>query len=138
MTQQYKGFFVDSGTLKIDLEEDHWVEIQTEMSIGDWERYEAGMLQIIAENEADNSAPRSIRRRQQRQNSKNNTHIKMSAGLLELLEINIKSWSFENVPVNRANISKLRNTYANRILEVIQEQNPENPLDPTSLEQSQT
>ena len=138
MTQQYKGFFVDSGTLKVDLEEDHWVEIKTEMSIGDWERYEAGMLQIVAESEAENSVPRSIRRRQQRQNSKNNTQIKMSAGLLELLEINIKSWSFENVPVNRDNISRLRNMHANRILEVIQEQNPENPLDPASLERSQT
>ena len=138
MTQQYKGFFVDSGTLKVDLEEDHWVEIKTEMSIGDWERYEAGMLQIVAESEAENSVPRSIRRRQQRQNSKNNTQIKMSAWLLELLEINIKSWSFENVPVNRDNISRLRNMHANRILEVIQEQNPENPLDPASLERSQT
>ena len=108
------------------------------MSIGDWERYEAGMLQIVAESEAENSVPRSIRRRQQRQNSKNNTQIKMSAGLLELLEINIKSWSFENVPVNRDNISRLRNMHANRILEVILEQNPENPLDPASLERSQT
>ena len=85
MTQQYKGFFVDSGTLKVDLEEDHWVEIKTEMSIGDWERYEAGMLQIVAESEAENSVPRSIRRRQQRQNSKNNTHSIKYLGLKDPL-----------------------------------------------------
>lgn len=131
MTQQYSSFFVDSGTNQIPLGKDHWIEIKSEMSIGDWERYEGSMLQIVAEQETGN-ANRAIRRRQQKQNN-NPTQIKMTAGLLELLEINIKAWSFEDVPLNRNNISKLRNTHANIILEAIQERNPDNPLEQKAI-----
>mgnify|MGYP003146904258 FL=1 len=131
MTQQYSSFFVDSGTNQIPLGKDHWIEIKSEMSIGDWERYEGSMLQIVAEQETGN-ANRAIRRRQQKQNN-NPTQIKMTAGLLELLEINIKAWSFEDVPLNRNNISKLRNTHANIILEAIQVRNPDNPLEQKAI-----
>ena len=131
MTQQYSSFFVDSGTNQIPLGKDHWIEIKSEMSIGDWERYEGSMLQIVAEQETGN-ANRAIRRRQQKQNN-NPTQIKMTAGLLELLEINIKAWSFEDVPVNRNNISQLRNTHANIILEAIQVRNPDNPLEQKAI-----
>lgn len=131
MTQQYSSFFVDSGTNQIPLGKDHWIEIKSEMSIGDWERYEGSMLQIVAEQETGN-ANRAIRRRQQKQNN-NPTQIKMTAGLLELLEINIKAWSFEDVPLNRNNISQLRNTHANIILEAIQVRNPDNPLEQRAI-----
>ena len=133
MTQQYSSFFVDSGTNQISLGKDHWVEIKSEMSIGDWERYEGSMLQIVAENEVSQNGNRAIRRRSKRDNNSSNTQIKMSAGLLELLEINIKSWSFEDVPVNRNNISQLRNEHANFILEAIQVRNPDNPLEQTAI-----
>ena len=128
MTQQYSSFFVNTGTDRIPLEKDHWVDIKAEMSIGDWERYEGSMLQIIAEESAANNSNRAMRRRAQRQNNKA-PEIRMNAGLLELLEINIQAWSFEDVPLSRTNISQLRNVHANTVLEAIQERNPDNPLE---------
>ena len=137
MTQQYSSFFVDEGVTRVTLEKDEWVEIKNEMSIGDWEQYEGSMLQIIAEEESANTGNRALRRRNQRQQNSAQT-IKMSAGLLELLHINIKGWSFEDVPLNKKNISKLKERFASKILDAIQEQNPDNPLAQASLTTQQT
>ena len=103
MTQQYSSFFVDEGVTRVELEKGEWVEVKNEMSIGDWEQYEGSMLQIIAEEESANTGNRALRRRNQRQQNSAQT-IKMSAGILELLYINIKGWSFEDVPINKKNI----------------------------------
>lgn len=138
MTQQYTGFFVNTGTIQVELSDEQSVEIKAEMSIGDWERYEGSMLQIVAENEVAQNGNRAIRRRQQKEAASNKTQVKMSAGLLELLEINIVSWTFADVPVNRSNISKLRNEHANKILDAIQGQNPDNPLDPNQSYSAET
>ena len=127
MTQQYSSFFVDEGVTRVELEKGEWVEVKNEMSIGDWEQYEGSMLQIIAEEESANTGNRALRRRNQRQQNSAQT-IKMSAGILELLYINIKGWSFEVVPINKKNISKLKERFATKILDAIQEQNPDNPL----------
>ena len=127
MTQQYSSFFVDEGVTRVELEKGEWVEVKNEMSIGDWEQYEGSMLQIIAEEESANTGNRALRRRNQRQQNSAQT-IKMSAGILELLYINIKGWSFEDVPINKKNISKLKERFATKILDAIQEQNPDNPL----------
>ena len=127
MTQQYSSFFVDEGVTRVELEKGEWVEVKNEMSIGDWEQYEGSMLQIIAEEESANTGNRALRRRNQRQQNNAQT-IKMSAGILELLYINIKGWSFEVVPINKKNISKLKERFASKILDAIQEQNPDNPL----------
>ena len=127
MTQQYSSFFVDEGVTRVELEKGEWVEVKNEMSIGDWEQYEGSMLQIIAEEESANTGNRALRRRNQRQQNSAQT-IKMSAGILELLYINIKGWSFEDVPINKKNISKLKERFASKILDAIQEQNPDNPL----------
>ena len=127
MTQQYSSFFVDEGVTRGELEKGEWVEVKNEMSIGDWEQYEGSMLQIIAEEESANTGNRALRRRNQRQQNSAQT-IKMSAGILELLYINIKGWSFEDVPINKKNISKLKERFATKIMDAIQEQNPDNPL----------
>jgi hypothetical protein len=122
----YPDFFVGSQTIRINISKDHWVDVKTEMSIGDWEKYEAAMLQITAED----SGNRDSRRRGMRgsQRSQAIPQIKMGAGLLDLLEINIVQWSFEEVPINRDNIAKIKEPQAQIILDRIGELNPDNPL----------
>jgi hypothetical protein len=122
----YPDFFVSSQTTRIDISKDHWVDVKTEMSIGDWEKYEAAMLQITAEE----SSNRDSRRRGMRgsQRSQAAPQIKMGAGLLDLLEINIVQWSFEEVTINRDNIAKIKEPQAQIILDRIGELNPDNPL----------
>lgn len=117
-------FFVDSEAFRIDLEDSQWVEIKSEMSIGDWEIYEAGLLQIEAEaTVASNRAERRARGRQVTAAPS----FKLRAGYLALLEINILRWSFPQEPT-KEQISRLREPVASRILATIDERNPSNPL----------
>ncbi len=116
--------FVEKGSRRIDLEDGDWVEIKSIMSIGDWERYEASLVQMVAEQNAE-QGNREFRRRQRGVTT--GRGLKMSAGYLELLEINIVDWSAEQ-PLTRANIAELKPDIASQILDSIDELNPNSPL----------
>jgi|TARA_Y100000310_G_scaffold94472_1_gene92114 hypothetical protein len=131
MTTSYPKFFVDSNaTTRIDLEDNQYIDIKKEMSLGDYETYEASLLQIEAESENGTSS-RAMRRRGQanRQADQKPPKMKLQAGYVDLLLVNIVSWSFENVPVTRVNIEKLSSDVSEIIVSAIQEANPINPLE---------
>lgn len=115
--------FVEQGSKRIDLDDNDWVEIKSIMSIGDWERYEASFVQMVAEDAAA-QGNREFRRRQRGTTSR---ELKMSAGYLELLEINLINWSAEQ-PLTRANIAELKPEVASQILDAIEGLNPDSPL----------
>jgi hypothetical protein len=130
----HSKFFTDSATTKVDLEDDQWIELKSEMSIGDWEKYESAMLQIEADTGTNGNRAtrrRSIRGQQQQEQSPGK--LKLNAGYVNLLEINIASWSFEGVELSRENISKLKAPVTDILIDAIGENNPTNPLGQGSL-----
>jgi hypothetical protein len=141
MTSKYLDFFVDSQTTRVGLTDDHWVDIKSEMSIGDWEIYEASILQIVPDTEEVPNRAQSRRRGfRDKDEAGTPSKVKMGAGYLDLLAINIVSWSFEGVHLNRSTIGKLKNAWASQVITAIEGLNPENPLgqDSTTLQTSPT
>lgn len=135
MTSAYPSFFVDSNaTTRISLDADQWIDIKKEMSLGDFETYEASLLQI--EHEPENGTTRAMRRRGQanRQSDQKPAKMKLQAGYVDLLVVNVTAWSFDNVPVTRANIERLSSSIAEILVNAIQEANPINPLESAGQE----
>lgn len=132
---QYDKYFVGSETKRVDLEDGHWVEIKSELDTGDWERIDSSMLQYVAEG--NGNLNRQERRRLGRSNQDPNqvTNLRVRAGNIEILEVLIKSWSFQNVPITRETIGKLKEEWSAKILESANEGVTESPLAPTSGEE---
>lgn len=126
--QQYSKFFASAETKRVDLEDGQWVDIKAELSVGDWEKIDASMLQYMAESNGGN---RQERRRLSRGKTGAeqvaNVRIK-GAGNIEVLEVLIVAWSFENVDINRNSISKLKETWTEKILAAADEEPSESPL----------
>ena len=133
---KYEKFFTnDEDTIRIKLEAKQWVEIKSLMSIGDWERYNGSMVSI---QQNDNRAQRRAAGiRGGASKNSGDTVGKIAAGWLELLYINIVSWSFEGITLNKDNISKLKPEFTDIIIESINSANPRSPLAATSLLQGQ-
>jgi len=128
-------FFVEDDKRRIEFGEDNWVDIKFEMSIGDWDKYEASMLQYEAESGGENgnraARRRAIRGRTSNQEEVTMGKLKISAGYIDLMEINILEWSFHR-PLNRGSIEKLTADVSDIIVQGIEEQNPESPLAQTT------
>ena len=121
------GLFVDKEVHRIELGDGDWVDVKKEMSIGDWERYEGSILQVEAGKSSNGN--RASRRR--RGNNGNEEDIaptyKMSAGYLELLLINIVSWSSDSI-VQKSTIGEMKESISDEILKVITELNENSPF----------
>ena len=126
---QYGKYFVGAETKKVDLGDGNWVEIKAELDTGDWERIDSSMLQYVAEGNNGN-LNRQERRRLGRSSQDPNqvTNLRVRAGNIEILEVLIKSWSFQNVPITRETIGKLKEEWSSKILEAANEGVTESPL----------
>ena len=122
----YTKYFASEDTIRVHLDEVHWVDIKSEMPMGDFEKYESSMVQSEITPQATN---RQSRRMNKQKKNTEPTKLKFSTGDIKLLEINIVAWSFENVPVDVSSINKLKESWCRKILEAIGEANPENPLE---------
>lgn len=128
---KYSTFFTNSeDTIKVDLADKQWVEIKALMSIGDWERYNSSMVSLQSTGGSGNREQRRGGFRSK--NTNDDTVGKLSAGWMELLRINIVSWSFDGVNLNKDNISKLKPEWTDVIIDAIDEANPRSPLAATS------
>lgn len=129
--QQYGKFFANDETKRIDLGDGEWVDIKAELSVGDWEKIDASMLQYIAEA-GNGGTNRQERRRLSRgkSNSEQVANLRIrGAGNIEVLEVLIVAWSFKDVHIDRGTISKLKETYTEKILAAADEEEPtESPL----------
>ncbi len=126
---QYGKFFASGDTKRVDLDDGQWVDIKAELSVGDWEKIDASMLQYLAES--PNGGNRQERRRLSRgkANTEQVANIRIrGAGNIEVLEVLIVAWSFENVEINRNSISKLKETWTEKILAAADEGITESPL----------
>ena len=121
----YTKYFASEDTTRIHLDEEHWVDIKSEMSMGDFEKYESSMVQSEIEPQSGN---RQTRRMNKQKKNDVPTKIKFSTGDIKLLELNVVAWSFENVPIDVGSLSNLKESWCRKILEAIGEANPENPL----------
>ena len=91
-------FFVTEETYRVNLEHDQWVDVKKEMSIADWDKFEAEMVTLTPDSETP--------------------HGTFHRSELTLLEINIMAWSFD-APITRDNIGKLRRPHADIITTTI-------------------
>ena len=116
-------FFVDSEVVRIDLEDDQWVEVKKEMNLADWETFEKENLRIQFKKEEGTEARRA--------------EGSFYSSRVLLLEVNIKKWSFTNLQLTRKNISNLRRVWGNKIEEVINDLNL-SPKEQETAEEDQT
>lgn len=110
-------WFVQDEIEQVDVGDGHTITIKSEMSTGDWERFESSMMMMEASGTEGNRAQRRAA------NKGRSTKISLSAGRLELLHINIVGWSFPNLPLTRENIGRLRRSYSDVLLDKIDELN---------------
>lgn len=94
-------FFVESEVIRVSFPDENWVDIKQELTQEDQDY----IVSKLAQPEKDSK-------------------ISFSFGRLSLLERSIIAWSF-NQPVNRDNISKLRQKYRNLILQEIDKRDAE-------------
>ena len=125
---KYPEFFVQNTTDRIDLNDEHWVDIKSEMSMGDWEEYESSMVQAKAEEGMNRAHRRAIRGTRGKPDQQTGTTLSLSTGDLKLLALNITGWSFQDVEVNPSNITELRESWCRQIIERISELNEASPL----------
>jgi len=136
MTPPNGGAFVDDSADKIDIPAGlggGWVEIKPEMTIEDWERFEAEQFSIDVTGA---NVPRNRReRRLQLRATASATDAPpptqtghFNPSLITLLERNIIRWSWDR-PLTRENISKLRRPVADLLVAAVEERNI--PLLPT-------
>ena len=124
--QNYTDFFVQQNeTTKVYLDNslENWVEIKAEMSVGDYEKYESGLLQ--AEVEAGGNGTGITR---QSRAAGSQTKMVMNAGNVSLMDINIVAWSFEGIRPQPSTIRALKYKWQAKIIEAIEEANADNPL----------
>ena len=100
-------FFIAEETVRVNLGDGGgaWVDIKKEMSIGDWDRFEADTISLIP-GEDGVAATRGYFHRSE----------------ITLMELNIVAWSFDR-PITRENISKLRRPVADLIIAEIDKLN---------------
>jgi hypothetical protein len=123
--QNYKDFFVQQNeTIRIMLDTEQWVDIKAEMSVGDYEKYESGLLQ--AEVESQVASTEGLGRRSNRK--ANPTKMSMSAGNVSLMQLNIVGWSFEGVRPQPSTIRALKFRWQSKIITAIEEANSNSPL----------
>lgn len=128
MMQQYTKFFASGDTKRVDLDDSQWVDIKAELSVGDWEKIDASMLQYYAEaNGGNRQERRRLSRGKAGAEQVANIRIR-GAGNIEVLEVLIVAWSFENVAIDRNSISKLKETWTEKILAAADEDVTESPL----------
>ncbi len=118
-------YFVDSRTDKIDLEDDQWVSIKSQLSIADQDMLKRSLIEV--EIDATPGLNRSERRRRQKA-GESNTSIKIRPSTIALLEVAIVDWSFvdndnNKLPITTEWIGRLKPEWANLIEDAVEERN---------------
>ena len=112
---------------RLDLKDGDWIDIKRQMSYGDKDDLSRAMMRIQV-NAAKLRAASSNGALTEDALAEM-SDVEVSTGKLELLAINIKSWSFkdqkqEPLPVNRQTVRMLDEDTANLVLAEIARRNP--------------
>lgn len=118
--------FIGEEVERISFEDGSWVDIKSQMSVGDWESLEKDVWNLQVQPSASN---RAQRRQAAKDGVQVDTPIKASwnPSNVALLKLNIVSWYWDRL-VTLENIRRMHPYFASRIMEEIERRNPENPL----------